>query len=139
MGHDAVSARKRVSHQVVIGSLEERVDGGWFIFITGHPCADRREIRGHLLCRLEKEAVTTMSGPLGKGVVSGSQFAADTLNAEHAPLFVRHHKPVPEGRTKHESVVQILGLDEDVGVEEIHGARRRSQDWRRSHVKPWGY
>jgi len=91
----------------------------------GGPATDRLETFRDRCVRLSEHAGTG-SRPGGEVVAAGLQLVEHLFDAGQIPGFEVLVKPVPERRTEVESVLEILGLNEDVGVEQVfHGSPSR--------------
>ena len=110
---------ERLSNQVEVRNLEEGVDCRWFVRLSSHPIADIPQGDKDLGIRWEKELVAAFIRPFGEFIVPGFELVLDFFDAEHSAPHVGLDEPVPEAGTEVETVVQVLGTDEDIGVEEI--------------------
>jgi hypothetical protein len=91
----------------------------------GESCADAG-------IRRQEEFVAVLCGPPKCVVVR--EFRLDLLDAEDDSLGIAGRESIPECGAKIESIVQILGLQKDVGVEQVGhqppNARVRPSSWK---------
>lgn len=65
-----------------------------------------------------KECLSTAFRPFGQLIVTSEQFIPNLADTEDLSIAVLPDTPLPQCRTKIKTVVQILGLNKDSGVEE---------------------
>ena len=112
-------ACQRMRHQVEIGHLQKGVDGRWLVLLASHPGAHLAELGGHSGIRFAEQAIAVVVHPLGQLVRAGGDLIGHLVDAEHPPVGVAVDQPLPERRAEIQTVVQVLCLDEDVGVQQI--------------------
>jgi hypothetical protein len=69
--------------------------------------------------RLEEKSRSALGCPVGELIGNRSKLVADLLEAEDPAPFVRGNQPIPKRRAEVEAVVEVLGLHEDVGVQQV--------------------
>ncbi len=116
-----------VSYQVAVRHLKKRSDCSRFVVRCVGPLAHDSEAWNDLGIGLEEQR-RPISCPVGEFIGSTKQlvrYAFDAVHRASARLVV---DSVPERWTEIEAVVEICGLNEDVGVEQIrhHVTPRRS-------------
>jgi hypothetical protein len=111
--------RQRVSHKIVISQLKKRVAGRGFVVLAGDPRADRAKGRQDRSIGLEKEARAALCRPRRQFISASFDLIANFLNAEDLANRVTGDQPIPERRTEIEPIVEVLRLDEHIGVEQI--------------------
>jgi hypothetical protein len=119
MGHDIEAVSMGVSNQVIVSNLEELVHCSRLVVAAAGPSADRSEARNHVVVGRKKKLGASGLGPFGELVVSADQLITNLLDAEDQPRLVVHIQPIPKSWTKVEAIVQVLRLDEDVGIEQV--------------------
>ncbi|MDI3500188.1 MAG: hypothetical protein PWP50_1232, partial [Synergistaceae bacterium] len=67
----------------------------------------------------QKEGLPSRLGPLGKLIITRSYLVPYFFNAENATTGMCLHKPVSEGRTKVHPVMEVLGTNEHIGIQQI--------------------
>src|SRR5579862_213956 len=137
---DGVPMCVRLGDEIVVSDLKKCVHSGWFVSARTCPCARRTEARHDGRVRPDKEGAHPRPRPRGEFVGAAKQLVADSLDAEHRPGAVGLVEPIPEAGAEVEAVVQVLRLDEHIGVEEIgHQStpRRVASSWKvESFLKP---
>src|SRR3546814_1498695 len=113
--------RLGVGNEPVIGNLQEGGDRGRFVILARRPGRHLAERRNDGIVGCEEEVTPTCLGPVGEIIAGAHQFIADFLYAAHDPAAILVGKPVPEGGAEIEPIVKILGLDKDIGIEQVAG------------------
>ena len=67
----------------------------------------------------EEKPAAARSGPCREVVFQRLYFVAHLLDAEHVAGVVLSDQPLPKSRAEVQSVVQVLRLDENVGVQQV--------------------
>src|SRR5271165_2911573 len=83
------------------------------------PGAGGLQARHHGGVGFEEEGVGSLAGPGREVVVDGVELDGDLVDAEDRSRLVGVIDPVPEGGAEVEAVVAVLGLDEDVRVQQV--------------------
>lgn len=117
MRHDRVSQGKRVGYEVVVGDLKKRVYSRRFVFLACGPSADFAEGWEYGGVRFDEKTISTAGGPVGEFIVAGINLITDFFGAENQAASIVRNEPTPERRTEIEAVMEILGLNEDVGIQ----------------------
>ena len=68
---------------------------------------------------IHEEAITLSLSPGGQLIGAGFQLIAHLPNASDPAIAMRLNQPVPERWAEVEAVLQVLGLDEDVGIQQV--------------------
>lgn len=110
---------KRMRDQIKVGLLQEGVDRGWLVALRGCPGTDRSKSSYNPFIRPEKKAGSARGGPGGQFILTCGKFIAHFFDAEHRSGSVPLDKPFPKGRAEIEAVVQVLGLDKDITIEQV--------------------
>ena len=119
MGDNRVSMGERMGHEVIVCDLEEGIYRSRLIVLTGHPGTDRAKGGQHGGIRPDKETGAKACSPRGELVSDSLELVAYFLDTEDLTGRVVYDKPIPEGRTEVETIMQVLGLDEDIGVKQV--------------------
>jgi hypothetical protein len=67
----------------------------------------------------QKQIIATFAHPIVQLVGAGGDFIRYFVDAEHATALAVLDQPVPQGGAEVQPIVQVLGLDEDVGIEQV--------------------
>ena len=118
MRHHYIVVCVGLGHEVVVGNLQKRRDPSRFVALTVCPIAHNGQAGDHFGVRAQKKP-RPLPGPFGKFVVNRLDFITYSLDAEDPARSSLPIKPVPECGAELESVVEVLRLDEDVGVEQV--------------------
>ncbi len=122
MGHNGITVSEGVSYQIEVRYLEERVYRSRFVTLPGRPSADRAEGWQDSRVGFYKKPGAAPIGPRRKFIAASLDFIADFFGAQNQTRRVRRDEPLPERRTEIQTVVQVLGLNEHVGVQQVgHG------------------
>jgi len=108
-----------VRYKPVISILQKGVDRCGLVSMAARPIAHGTKRWQHRVIGSQKEFVSSCCGPLRQLVVSGLQFVPDLLDARDLARAVLLYQPIPESGAEVEAIVQVLGLDEDVRIDEI--------------------
>lgn len=108
-------------HQPIVGDLQERRNRCGFIGLSGSPRANLSQGGKNRVVGRQEESFALSMCPVGKRITTADEFIADLLDAGDDPGRVLSGQPFPEGRTEVETIMQVLGLDEYVRVEEVTG------------------
>jgi len=119
VGDNRVPVGERMGYEVIVRDLEESVHGRRLVVLAGGPGADLAERGQHRGVRIDEETGAAVRGPRGELIAAGLDLVADLLDTEDPARRVVRDEPIPERRTEVEAIVQVLGLDEDVGVKQI--------------------
>jgi hypothetical protein len=87
--------------------------------LASGPGADPAELGQYRGVRLDEETGAAVRGPRGELIAAGLDLIADLLDTEDPACLVVRDEPIPESRTEVEAIVQVLGLDENIGVEQV--------------------
>ena len=117
--HDCMLSNQRLSNKVIIGDLEEGANGCWVVVLPCSPRTHLRESRQNGRGRLEEEAITALGSPRRQGVCARRDLVAASLDAVDIAASVLGDQPVPESGAEIEAVVEVLGLDEHVCVQQV--------------------
>lgn len=77
--------------------------------------------------RLQKEVISAICGPICELIGDSLNLVAYFFDAEYSSCRIALNQPVPECRAKIQSVVEVLCLNEHVGVEQVSHLRHHSQ------------
>lgn len=128
MSDHRVAACERVRHEVKIRHLQKGVDSRRFVLLASDPSADLSKLSRDGGVRPVEQIVTVILHPLSQFIGSGSDFIGDFVDAANAAVCMAIDQPLPKRRAEVESVVQVLGLNEDVRVQQVgHGVTPRSR------------
>jgi hypothetical protein len=119
VGDNRVSMGERMGHEVIVRDLKEGIYCSRLIVLTGNPGTDRAKGGQHGSIRPDKETGAKACSPRGELVGASLELVAYFLDTEDLTGCVVHDKPIPEGRTEVETIMQVLGLDEDIRVKEL--------------------
>ena len=120
-----VPVRERMSHKIVVGDLKKRVHGGWLVALPVAQVLTAAESREHRGVGLEEEPGPRAARPGRQAHRHRPSISSPTFSMLKTCLAaLRCDEPVPERRAEVEAVVQVLGLDEDVGVEQVRHQSR---------------
>lgn len=118
--HDHLVVCPAVSNQVVVRCLEECADCNRFVVRPVRPGAYFAKARNDRQVGWY-EQLRPLFRPFGQTVITGLEFGAHPFDAGYGTGRAGSGDPVPERGAEVEPVVQILGLDEDVRVEQLPG------------------
>ncbi len=119
MRDDGMTTGKRRGDQPVIGDLQKGTDRCRLIALLryprAYPCSRGQGGR----VRHHEEPRVQLRSPRRKLVLPSLELVADMLDAQDLRGGMLTNDPVPEGPTKIKAVMQILGLDEDAGIDQV--------------------
>src|SRR5437660_1885648 len=119
MRNNRVSMREGVSNQVVVRHLKKSIDRRRLVMLPRRPGANGSQRRKQICIRLQKEVSASLVGPISKLIAASQNLIRNSLYAEYILVGILCDKPLPKRGTKIEPIVEVLGLDEDVGVEQV--------------------
>lgn len=119
MGDHSAIFSQRVSNQPIVCNLEKRTDGRWIIAATARPPANVVESWDNCTLWSQEKPFAPFSRPSCKLITACVKFVTDFLDTGNSTCFVLFNQPLPERRTEIEAVVQILGLYENVRIEQV--------------------
>ena len=108
-----------VGDQVVVGHLQKGIDGCRFILLLRGPGAHGGELRRDRRTGLHEQAVAVVTYPVRQLIAACGDFIGNLVVAEHATCGMVVEQPLPKGRAEIQPVVQVLGLDEHVGIKQV--------------------
>ncbi len=110
---------KRVSHQIVVGYLQERAHGSWVIALLHGPRTDRPQGGHDRSIGPQKERLPKLGCPFRQLICTGLKLVTYFVDAEDSAGCIALNYPIPEGGAKIQTIVEILRLDEDVRVQQV--------------------
>ena len=113
-------AGKSLRHEVVVGDLQERVHSRWLVGLAVGPGTYRGPTPG----RPKRPAAGRSCCPAPSAHSDNSSPTASTSSPTFSTLKTRSdswpdHQPIPEGRAEVETVVQVVGGNEDICVQKV--------------------
>ncbi|EXI72984.1 MAG: hypothetical protein AW07_02916 [Candidatus Accumulibacter sp. SK-11] len=84
-----------------------------------NPSADSAELCCDRDASSQKQTMATFAYPIVQLVSARGDFIRHFIDAEHATARAVVDQPVPEGRAEVQPIMQVLGLDEDFGIEQV--------------------
>jgi hypothetical protein len=110
---------KGMSHKVEICHLKKGVHRCRLVVLAGSLHAYRSQSWRKSSVRFQKETVAAISSPSRQIISTRFDLISHFLCAKNQLLGVGINESVPESRAEVQAVVQVLGLDEDVGIQEV--------------------
>ncbi len=108
-----------VGHQIEVGHLQEGVDGRRLVVLTRRPGAHLAELRCNMRIGLTEQTIGSFPHPVGQFIGAGGDFVGYLVDAEHTTRGIIVDQPVPESGAEVQTVVQVLRLDENIGIEQV--------------------
>ena len=118
MRYHRVPMSQCVCDKVKVGDLQECADRRRLVVLAGGPSAHRCQRWQDRRIGFQKESVAPSGCPSCEFICAGLNFITDRFSAKNQFLRVGLDQPVPERRTEIQTVMQVLGLNEDVGVQQ---------------------
>ncbi len=119
MRNDGMSMRLRLRNEIEICHLQERADCSGLIILATGPTTDLCQSWKDGGIRFQEKAITTTCGPSCQFIRASLNLVADFFGTENQALRVRRDQPIPEGGSEIQAVVQVLGLNENIGIQKI--------------------
>lgn len=119
VGDDRVPKSVGMCHEVRVTPAHERVQRSLLIVLGHRPRAHKPETGKNRRGRFEEERPVALPGPCLRVVAESDEFVPNCVDAEQKLSGIRGVEPIPEGRTKIEAIVEILCLNEHVGVKKV--------------------
>ena len=116
MSNDSVIVCQRMSDKPVVSDLKKCGDSAGFIALSVYPIADRIKSTCYGIVWSKKKAITAISGPLRQLISAPMQFICNLFNTGNPAGLVLLDQPVPECRTEIETIMQVLGLDQNICI-----------------------
>jgi len=119
MGDDGIPLGYAMGHKVIVGSLKEGVHRSRLIPTSRGPGGNLPGGREKVYVRPKEEPASPVGGPFTESILYAFKFIFNSFNTEDYACLVRREEPIPKTRAKIQSIVQVLGLNEHVGVKKV--------------------
>ena len=119
MGDNGMLSSVALCNEIVVCHLEKGACRPLLVVLPCNPNTGLLQSREDGGIWRDKEAITSGAGPFVQLVVTCQQFVAGSFNAEHLTCLVLPYQPVPESWTEIKPIMQILGLDEYIGIQNV--------------------
>lgn len=119
MCHYDMAICQGMRDEIEVSHLKECIDSSRFVLLPHCPGTQLAELGGDTGIGFSEQPVATVAHPVGQFIRARSDLIGDFIDAEHTARRVVLGQPIPKGRTKIQSVMQILSLDKDIGIQQV--------------------